>query len=242
MLQSASRHPGQRRICRMKTIAPALAAATVLILAGCGGSEAQAPLGLDQRIPSVQDVPGSQADPSETRVRATGQDELIARLGDRFVNPTQKDITELRSSGFVQAINDTRFVPAEAGGPPTPFAERIFSLVMQFDSEDGAQKALDFLHTDSLRPCPESCATQVSEFDVGDIPDSHGTRRYATAESIKATGADGPPFDSYEIEFADGPFAYRIILKGPPANVSENEAEDIAGRLYDRVAGAPAKT
>jgi hypothetical protein len=190
----------------------------------------------------MQDAPGSEADPTEPRVTAKGQDQLIGRLGERFVNPTQKDINDLGSSGFVQALNDTRFVPAEAGGSPTPFAERIFSLVMQFDSEDGAQKALDFLHTDSLRPCPESCATQVSEFDVSGIPNSHGTRRYATAESIKATGAEGPPFDSYEIQFADGPFAYRIILKGPAANVSENEAEDIAGRLYDRVTGAPAKT
>jgi hypothetical protein len=189
----------------------------------------------------VQEAPGSEEDPGETRVTAKGQDELIARLGDRFVNPTQDEISDLRSSGFVQAINDTRFIPAEAGGSPTPFAERVFSLVMQFDSEEGAQKALDFLHIDSLRPCPETCATQVSEFDVGDIPDSHGVRRYATPASIETTGAEGPPFDSYEIQFADGSFAYRIILKGPPGNVSEKEAEDIAGRLYARVAGSPAK-
>jgi hypothetical protein len=47
--------------------------------------------------------------------------------------------------------------------------------------------------------------------------------------------------DSYEIQFADGPFAYRIKLSGPPDKVSQDEAEEIAGKLYDRVAGAPPK-
>jgi len=42
------------------------------------------------------------------------------------------------------------------------------------------------------------------------------------------------------IDFADGLFVYDIALSGPPDEVSEQEAEEIARRLYDRVRGAPA--
>jgi hypothetical protein len=48
------------------------------------------------------------------------------------------------------------------------------------------------------------------------------------------------PFDGYEIGFADGVFAYRIILNGPPGKVTQEEAEQIAKSLYDRVKGQPA--
>jgi hypothetical protein len=173
-------------------------------------------------------------------VTVNSPDEFISRLGDRFVNPTQKDVTDFKQSGFVGAVHDTRFFPAIPGGPHTRDAVHIFSLVMQFKTHDAAQDALDFLHTDSLKPCPRKCSTQIQEFDV-DISDAHGVRRFATAEDIKATGDEGPPYDSYEIQFADGPFAYRIILNGPPGKVSQDKAEEIAGNLYDRVAGAPPK-
>jgi hypothetical protein len=225
----------------LKRLLLAVAAVAALGLTACG-DKAAAPLGLDQRIPSAQDAPGSKPDPVEKRETAKGPDEFISRLGGRFVNPTPKDVREFKSAGFVQAIHDTRFIPEEPGGPHTRTAPHIFSLVMQFESADGAQEALNFLHTDSLRPCPQTCATQVSEFDADEISDSHGTRRYATAESIKATGdKEGHPYDSYEIEFADGPFAYRVVLSGSPGKVSQDEAEQIAKSLYDRVKGAPVK-
>jgi hypothetical protein len=210
----------------------------MLGIAACGSKKAAAPLKLNERVPSEADAPGSKSDPVERRQMATGPDEFISRLGDRFVNPMPKDVTDFKQSGFVRAIHDTRFFPATPGGPHTRDAVHTFSLVMQFNSHEGAQEALDFLHTDSLRPCPKKCSTQIEEFDV-DISDAHGVRRYATAENIQATGDEGPPYDSYEIQFADGPFAYRITLFGPPGKVSQDEAEEIAGKLYDRVAGAP---
>jgi hypothetical protein len=212
----------------------------VLGIAACGSKKAAAPLSLNQRVPGEADAPGSKSDPVEKRQIVAGPDEFISRLGDRFINPTPKDVREFKQSGFVRAIHDTRFFPATPGGPHMRNAVHTFSLVMQFKSHDGAQEALDFLHTDSLRPCPKKCSTQIKEFDV-DISDAHGVRRYATAENIQATGDEGPPYDSYEIQFADGPFAYRIVLFGPPGEVSQDKAEEIAGKLYDRVAGAPPK-
>ncbi len=74
-----------------------------------------------------------------------------------------------------------------------------------------------------------------------DIPGAHGTHRIATAESIQQTGdSEETPFDGFEIQFSDGVFAYRMILSGPPGEVTQDEVEEIAKSLYDRVSGAPA--
>jgi hypothetical protein len=222
----------------LKPLALALALAASLCIAACGSTKEGGPFGLDQRVPSAQDAPGSKPDPVEKRQTANGPDEFISRLGDRFINPTPKDVTEFKQSGFLRAIDDTRFFPAKPGGPHTRNAVHIFSLVMQFTSADGAKKALEFLHTDALKPCPRSCAFQISEFDP-DVDGAEGVRRYASAANIKATGDEGPPRDEYEIEFADGQFAYRVQLAGPPGKVSQDKAEEIAGKLHDRVAGSP---
>jgi hypothetical protein len=228
----------------VKTLLLALALVAALGVAACGGGGNNGPAGplaLDQRVPSEEDAPDSKPDPVEERVTVKSTDGFISKLGEHFINPTAKEVADFESSDFVEAIHDTRFFPAEPGGPHRRDAPHLFSLVMQFESPKGAQDALDFFHTDSVRPCPESCATQVEEFDV-DIPGGYGVRRFATEENIEATGDEGHPYDSYEIGFADGLFAYRVTLNGPPGKVSQDEAEDIVKSLYDRVAGAPAKT
>lgn len=221
--------------------AVALAFAAVVALAACGGGGSKAPLTIDQRVASAQDAPDSKADPVERPVSVSGPDEFISKLGERFINPTPEEVAKFKSSGFLRALNATRFIPKEAGGPHTRTAPHIFSLVMQFKTDDAAKTALDLLHTDSLRPCPETCATQVKEFDPG-FDNAKGTRRYATEESIQATGdTETRPFDRYEIEFADGVFAYRIELSGAPGAVTQDEVKKIAKSLYERVKGAPAE-
>ena len=98
----------------------------------------------------------------------------------------------------------------------------------------------DFFHTDSLRPCPESCAFSVSEFNVDAIPGATGVRRYASEEAVKTAGtSENRPYDSYAIFFADGDFAYNVDLGGPPGTTSEDKAVEIAQNLYDRVHGRP---
>ena len=110
---------------------------------------------------------------------------------------------------------------------------------MQLASEEGAADVADLLHEDGLEPCPGSCAADISEFDVDDIPDAQGVARITTAEDLEATGEQGPPFAAYKITFADGPFAYEVDMFGPPDKVSQQQAEEIAKNLYGRVEGSP---
>lgn len=223
----------------------ALAAAAALALSACGGGDGSAsstgPVTLDQRVVTKEDAPDFDADPVEKPQTVNGPDEFISRLGERFINPTPKEVSDFKSSGFVEARHVTLFMPATPGGPHTRNAPHIFSLAMQFDSDQGANDALALFKADSVRPCPETCAEQAEEFDVDGIPGAYGTHRFATAESIQQTGdTEEMPFDDFSIGFADGVFAYRIILSGrQPGKVTEGQVEEIAKSLYDRVHDQP---
>ena len=231
----------------MRPLLLTVAAVVALGLTACGGDDgngnasATGPVTMNQRVVIEEDAPDFEADPVEKPVSASGPDEFVSRLGDRFVNPTPEEVDSLKTGDFIKALHVTRFSPETSGGPHMRSAPHIYSLVMQFDSETGATDALAIFHADSLRPCPKTCVEQAEEFDVADIPNAQGTHRYATAESIQQTGdTEETPFDGYEVEFADGVFAYRVILAGPPGKTSQDEAEEIAKSLYDRVKGAPA--
>jgi len=214
--------------------------AAVLGLAACGGGSDEATstgaLALDQRVVTEEDAPDSKPDPVEKRQTAADEDEFVEKMGDAFINPTEQETEDLQTVGFVQAIRDTRYF----GDVHSKDAAHTFSLVVQFDSPDSAKEMADFFHTDSLRPCPESCAFSVSEFDVDGIPGATGVRRYASEEAVQAAGtSENIPRDSYAIFFADGDFAYDIDLGGPPGTTSEDKAVEIAQKLYDRVHGLP---
>jgi len=225
----------------LKALLFAFAVAAVLGLAACGGGSDEAtstgPLALDQRVVTEEDAPDSKPDPVEKRQTAADEDEFVEKMGDAFINPTEQETGDLQNVGFVQAIRDTRYF----GDVHSKDAAHTFSLVVQFDSPDSAKEMADFFHTDSLRPCPESCAFSVSEFDVDGIPGATGVRRYASEEAVQAAGtSENIPRDSYAIFFADGDFAYDIDLGGPPGTTSEDKAVEIAQNLYDRVHGRPA--
>jgi hypothetical protein len=224
----------------LKALLFAFAVTAVLGLAACGdGSDEAAstgPLALDQRVVTEEDAPDSKPDPVEKRQTATDEDEFVEKMGDAFINPTEQETEDLQTAGFVQAIRDTRYF----GDVHSKDAAHTFSLVVQFDSPDSAKEMADFFHTDSLRPCPESCAFSVSEFDVDGIPGATGVRRYASEEAVQAAGtSENLPRDSYAVFFADGDFAYDIDLGGPPGTTSEDKAVEIAQKLYDRVHGLP---
>ena len=224
----------------MKALLFAFAVAAVLGLAACGGGSDEATstgaLALDQRVVTEEDAPDSKPDPVEKRQTAADEDEFVEKMGDAFINPTEQETEDLQTVGFVQAIRDTRYF----GDVHSRDAAHTFSLVVQFDSPDSAKEMADFFHTDSLRPCPESCAFSVSEFDVDGIPGATGVRRYASEEAVQAAGtSENIPRDSYAIFFADGDFAYDIDLGGPPGTTSEDKAVEIAQKLYDRVHGLP---
>jgi hypothetical protein len=193
---------------------------------------------MDQRVVTEEDWPDSKSDPVEKPLAVSGADELVSKLGDEFINPTQEEVADFKSSSFVRALRRTRYISEIGHSPQAP---HVSSLVMQFSTEQDAKDAAVTLHLDSLRPCPQTCAEQAEEFEVSDIPGAQGTHRSATAESIEQTGdTRETPFDGFEIQFSDGVFAYRMILSGPPGKVTQDEAEEIAKSLYDRVKGQPA--
>jgi hypothetical protein len=218
-----------------------LSVVVVLGLAACGGDSGTAtatgPLALDQRVVTEEDAPDSKPDPVEKRQTAADEQEFADKMGDVFINPTEQETNDLETIGFVQAIRDTRYF----GDVHSKDDAHTFSLVVQLDSPDGAKEMADFFHTDGLRPCPESCAFSVSEFDVDGIPGATGVRRYASEEAVQTAGtSEDRPYDSYAVAFADGDFAYHIDLGGPPGTTSEDKAVEIAQALYDRVHGRPA--
>jgi len=224
----------------LKRLGILLSAVLVLGLAACGGGSGEAtstgPLALDQRVVTEEDAPDSKPDPVEKRQTAADEQEFSDKMGDAFINPTEQETKDLQTVGFVQAIRDTRYF----GDTHSRDDAHTFSLVVQLDSPDGAKEMADFFHTDSLRPCPESCAFSVSEFNVDGIPGATGVRRYASEEAVKTAGtSENRPYDSYAIFFADGDFAYDIDLGGPPGTTSEDKAVEIAQNLYDRVHGRP---
>ena len=181
----------------MKGLVLLLSAVVVLAIAACGGDSGSAtstgPLALDQRVVTEEDAPGSKPDPVEKRQTAVDEQEFTEKMGDAFINPTKRRTEHLETVGFVQAIRDTRYF----GDTHSRDDAHTFSLVVQLDSPDGAKEMADFFHTDSLRPCPESCAFSVSEFEVDGIPGATGVRRYASEEAVKTAGtSENRPYDS----------------------------------------------
>jgi hypothetical protein len=229
----------------LKGLVLLLSAVFVLCAAACDSDSGEAtstgPLALDQRVVTQEDAPDAKDDPVETGMTVSTPDEFIDQLGDSFVDPSPEDVAAFTSAGFVQAIDDTLFLPDGDVTTHSRSNPHIRTTVIQFESADGAKTAEQIEHQDSLRPCPENCATSTEEFDVSDIPGALGSRRYATQENIDATGVSGiHPYDEYEVVFTDGVFSYRVRLNGSPSEVSEDQAKDIAQSLYDRVHGRPA--
>ncbi len=221
----------------MRLVALFVTAVIALSAASCGGEDA-APLTLEQRVSGEADAPGSQADPDETPITVTGIED-VQSLPDGLFSPEEEDVSAMEEAGFVSALVDTRFYPAEPGAEHEGGEPHLGTLVMQFVSEDGAADMADVLHDDGLERCPGKCAVTISQFEVDDIPDAQGVARITTAEALERTGEQGDPFAVYKITFADGPFAYEVDMFGPPDKVSQQQLEEIAKSLYERVEGSP---
>ena len=220
----------------MRLAVPLLAALALVTLAACGGgddAEPAEPTVLAQRVVVEADAPGSKDDPVETGETTADLNEFIVVMNDLAINPDMEELTDVfTQAGFVAAVLDTRFF----GETHSPDAPHVNSSVIQLQSEQGAEDALEWIDNDNLKPCPTSCAVRISEFDVDGIPDARGVHRSASAEDIAARGAEGEePRDDYRIVFTDGSFVYTVYLHGPPGSVSEDEATDIANAFYERV-------
>jgi hypothetical protein len=220
---------------RLITIAAALV--FCLPLMACGGDGARTAMTLEQRVVGATEAPGSEPDPVEKQVTATGLEELESELA----GPTlyDEDIEAFGEAGFISLVIDTRFFPSEPGGEHTRTSPHVFTAVYEFESEEGANAAVDVVHRIGLRPCPETCAYEITEFEPSDVPNAKGVQGIATQESIDRIGDDIEPDARYSVFFTDGPFAYEVTTFGPPDAVSRQQVEGIAAKLYERVNGAP---
>jgi hypothetical protein len=223
----------------MRLLALFVTAAIALGAAACGGEDV-APLALEQRVAGEADAPGTEADPMETPIAVTGVED-VQSLPELLLTPEEEDVTAMEEAGLVSGLVDTRFFPSEPGAEHVGDEVHVATLVMQFGSEEEAADMAGLLHDDGLEPCPGSCAVDISEFEADDIPDAQGGARIQTAEDLEATGAPGDPFAAYSISFADGPFAYKVTMFafGPPDRVSQEQLDEIATTLYERVEGSP---
>lgn len=218
-----------------------LVAALVAVgLVACSGNdeETAAPVPVAQRFVTAEDAPGSKADPVETRQTTEDFEEFIQILSERATNPDTDEMTAVfQDAGFKGAGIDARFF----GETHTPDSHlpHVFSSEIELESEEGAASALDWLETDSLKPCPMTCAVETSTFDVDDVSGGLGVHRSATADAVARLGTgDQQPFDSYWVGFTVGPVVYTMELNGPPGSVSEEQAQDIASAYYDRLRGS----
>lgn len=221
----------------MRSVTIAAALVCGLALAACGSDEARAPLTLEQRVVGAAEAPGSEPDPVETEVRATGMEELERELAGPEVY--DEDLRAIEEAGFVSMVINTRFFPSEPGGEHAPGTPHVVTFVYEFESAEGANAAVNVAHSIGLRPCPETCAYEITEFQPAGVPDAKGVQAVATQESIDRIGDDIEPDARYSVYFADGPLAYEVTVFGPPDQVSRQQVEDIAEKLYERVQGAP---
>jgi hypothetical protein len=210
---------------------PLLVASIPIALVACDGGDDVAPLPIEQRFLTAEDAPGTDQDPVETRQTTTDLDEFS--MVYRLIDPDEDEMaTLLRDAGFEGTGVDSRFV-GESHSPTVP---HLVSSFIELESEDGATSVLDWLEADVLKPCPGSCATRITTFDVEDIADARGVRRIATAEDIEAAGTeDEQPLDSYWVGFTVGSLVYTVELRGSPGSVSEEQALNIASAYHDRL-------
>lgn len=204
---------------------------TTVALVACGAE----PVPVAERFPTAAEAPGTKPDPVEKGQTTADFDEFIAALTDAVIDPDREEMTTVfQEAGFKRAGLDVRFY----GEKHSFTAPHLFSWFIELDSEDGARSALGWLETDSKKPCPHSCATRVSSFEVDGIPDARGTHRIATAEDIEAAGnEDEHPSESYWVGFTVGSIVYGIDLHGPPGSVSEDQVQGIASAFYERLTG-----
>ena len=209
-----------------------LVSSITVALIACGAE----PVPVAERFPTAAEAPGTKPDPVEKRKTTEDFDEFITALTDAVIDPNREEMTTVfQEAGFERAGLDVRFY----GETHSFEAPHLFSWFIELDSHDGANAVLDWIEADAVKPCPQSCAAKVNNFDVDGIPDVRGVHRIATAEEIEAAGtANEVPSEHYFVGFTIGSIVYTVSLSGPPGSVSEEEAQRVANAFYERLTDA----
>ena len=213
----------------MRFTARLLVPLTAVVFFACGAE----PVPVAERFPTAAEAPGTKPDLVEKRQIADDYQDFLVALTPALIDPDrEKMATAFPEADFIRAGVDFRFF----GETHSPEAPHLISWFIELDSEDGASSARDWLEADVTKPCPGSCATRVSSFDVERIGDARGVHRIATAEDIEAAGTEEEvPNDSYWVGFTIGSIIYTVDLHGPPGSVSEEQVQTIASAFYERL-------
>jgi hypothetical protein len=202
-----------------------IALAGVFALVACSCGKDKAPLALDQRTLIESELPGFKLSPDPVQ-RWNDASKFAKDTHDVDIRATvEENIEQLQSGDFVAAIANS------FGGLGRQ--TEAFSAAVQLGSPEAARDILEQRHQDYISPCPTVCTVSASEFEVSGIPNAKGVKRASEREH------EGPPFEVYEVEFADGAFVYVVNVGGQPGTMSEDGAVSAANKLYDRVKGAP---
>jgi hypothetical protein len=138
-------------------------------------------------------------------------------------------------SDVVDALEDDGFVKGageelQEGGFHGPI---VGIDAWKFDSDSGAQKALDLVHDEYRKqPCYGICSQKTSDMDVEGIPDARGE---ASEPDPARPPETGPGFEAYAVQFTIGPYLYIIAGGGEPGFDMKETVLDAAQKQYARV-------
>ncbi len=140
-----------------------------------------------------------------------------------------------KPSEVVSAIDDAGFVKGagqeyQQGGLHGPI---LGVTATKFDSDSGAEKAQDVVHTEYRKqPCYGVCSQKTSDLAVKDIPGAQGV---ASEPDPAAPAEVQPGFEAYAITFPIGAYLYVVQGGGEPGVGMKDSVTDAAQKLYARV-------
>ena len=152
-------------------------APTVLVACGSDDDTKKAtPATLSQQMLKAEDAPGSKPDPVETPQMTVKFDEFIQGLGENAIDPDTKEMTAVfKKAGFKAAGTETRFYGKKHTFDPRCRMSSVRSF--SFSLTKGRRAPWTGSKPTPESHVPISCAVQISEFDVDDIPDARGIRQ-----------------------------------------------------------------
>jgi hypothetical protein len=211
-----------RKLIKALAILGALGAMLVAA-AGCGDDDGgdDVPLAeLKSHLPTADDL-GLESE------REFEWDNATDFVVQGFVLPEATPPSEL-----VAAIDDAGFQGAAGthlADPPRPGGARIG--VAQFDSDEGAIQARDFLHEQDLKqPCLAACAVSPEEYKLDEIPDSTAVH-HAPSKGELPPGLS--PVEAYHGEFVVGSQLYVVQMDSAPSPALEVEFNRVVEALYE---------
>ena len=186
---------------------------------------------------SEADAPGSLPDPVETRQTASSLDELAAW---QDMPAAEIDPSKLEEAGFVSAIHETRFFPETPGDPHTrdarsrsdpccpvrlggrsAYRASTYCTRTPFSLARVAARRGSSRSTCPACPMRRACSAPSRPSDC--------RKRVKRASLPTRSRSRSPTAGS----------CYQLEGFGPPGSITEQQVEDIAKKLHDRVAGAP---